>query len=89
MARFVWQSSETANALRDRVFELRFPSRLLEEGGADHALIELFGAVKDSPSELAFLMSVGKVLLPALHDAYHSYLEASDAIADGPNSSVT
>src|SRR2546426_12503580 len=49
MARFIWQNAENAHALRNRVFELRFPSRLLEEQGADHALIELFGAVKDSP----------------------------------------
>ncbi|MGB7332735.1 MAG: hypothetical protein WBD25_15225, partial [Terriglobales bacterium] len=84
LARFVWQSAETAHALRNRVFELRFPSRLLEEEGADQALIELFGAVKDSPSVPAFLLSVGKVLLPALHDYYQDYLTASDSIADGP-----
>jgi uncharacterized ferritin-like protein (DUF455 family) len=84
LARFIWQSAETAHALRNRVFELRFPSRLLEEQGADLALIELFGAVKDSPSVPAFLLSVGTVLLPALRDSYREYLEASDAIADGP-----
>ena len=27
LARYVWQSAETAHALRERVFELRFPSR--------------------------------------------------------------
>jgi uncharacterized protein DUF455 len=84
LARFVWQNAETADALRNRVFELRFPSRLLEEEGADHALIELFRAVKDSPSVLAFLLSIGKVLLPALRDSFQAYLEASDSIADGP-----
>jgi uncharacterized ferritin-like protein (DUF455 family) len=84
MARFIWQSSETAHALRERVFELRFPSRLLEEEGADRALVGLFSAVRDSPSVPAFLMSVGKILLPALRDAYQAYLEASDSIADGP-----
>jgi hypothetical protein len=84
LARFIWQSAETADALRNRVFELRFPSRLLEEQGADHALIELFSAVKDSPSVPAFLLSIGEVLLPALHDSFKEYLEASDAIADGP-----
>jgi len=71
-------------ALRNRVFELRFPSRLLEEEGADQALIELFSAVKDSPSPPAFLLSVGKILLPTLRDSYQAYLEASDSIADGP-----
>jgi uncharacterized ferritin-like protein (DUF455 family) len=84
LARFVWQSAETADSLRERVFELRFPSRLLEEEGTDRALIELFNAVKDSPSVPAFLLSVGRILLPALRDAYQAYLEASDLIADGP-----
>src|SRR3982074_3808869 len=81
MARFVWQGAETAHALRNRVFELRFPSRLLEEEGADRALIELFSAVKNSPSVPAFLLSIGKVVLPALRDSYQSYLTASDSIA--------
>jgi hypothetical protein len=84
LARYIWQSAETANSLRERVFELRFPNRLLDEEGNDRALIELFDAVKDSPSASAFLLSVGKVLLPALRDAYQAYLEASDSIADGP-----
>src|SRR6266581_3377528 len=52
LARFVWQNAETADALRERVFELRFPSRLLEEEGADHALIELFSGITDSRSVL-------------------------------------
>ena len=84
LARFIWQGAETADALRNRVFELRFPSRLLEEQGADHALIELFSAVKDSPSVPAFLLSIGEVLLPALRDSFQAYLAASDDIADGP-----
>src|SRR5215510_7321412 len=50
IARSVWQSAETAHALRERVFELRFPSRLLEEEGTDAALIDLFTAARNSPS---------------------------------------
>jgi uncharacterized ferritin-like protein (DUF455 family) len=84
LARFIWQGAETAHALRDRVFELRFPNRILEEQGTDHALIELFDGVKNSPSAAAFLLSISKVLLPALRDAYLEYLEGSDTIADGP-----
>ena len=84
LAHFLWQNAETAHALRNRVFELRFPSRLLEEEGADRALTELFGAIKNSPSAPAFLLSVAKVLLPALRESYQEYLRASDRIADGP-----
>jgi len=84
LARSLWQSAEIAHALRNRVFELRFPSRLLEEAGADGALIELFTAVQNSPSSAAFLWSLAKVFLPALRDSYREYLELSDKIADGP-----
>jgi hypothetical protein len=84
LPRFIWQSAETAHALRERVFELRFPSRMLEEEGSDRALIELFAKVKNAPSVPAFLLSLAKVLVPALRDAYRDYLTASDAIADGP-----
>jgi hypothetical protein len=84
LARFTWQNAETAHALRNRVFELRFPSRLLDEEGSDHALVDLFSGVKNSPSVAAFLLSVGKVLLPALRDSYRAYLDDSDSIADGP-----
>jgi hypothetical protein len=84
MARFIWQSSETANALRERVFELRFPSRLLEEEGSDHSLIGLIGSVRDSPSVPALLSAVGHVFLPALRGAYRDYIYASDPLADGP-----
>jgi len=84
LARYVWESAETANSLRERVFELRFPSRMMEDEGNDRALITIFDAVKDSPSVPAFLLSAGTVLLPAMRDAYQSYLEASDLIADGP-----
>jgi hypothetical protein len=84
LARYVWQSAETANSLRERVFELRFPSRMMEEEGTDRALVAIFDAVKDSPSVPSFLLSVGRVLLPAIRDAYQSYLQASDLIADGP-----
>src|SRR5215470_1360552 len=84
MAHIIWQCAESAHALRNRVFELRFPSRMLEEEGPDQALIKLFGGIKDSPSASAFLMCVTEVLLPALRDSYRVYLSASDSIADGP-----
>jgi len=84
LPRLIWQNAQTANALRERVFELRFPNRTEEEEGPDRALVALFDQVKDSPSVPAFLLALGKTLLPALHDAYDEYLATSDFIADGP-----
>ena len=84
LARFLWQNAETAHALRHRVFELRFPSRLLEEEGNDHALVEILSGARDSPSVSAYLLSMAQALLPALRDSYQAYLQTSDAIADAP-----
>jgi len=84
LPRFIWQSAQTAQALRERVFELRFPSRMLEQEGADHDVVALVNQIKNSPSVAAFLLSLGEVLMPLLRDCYCKYLKASDPIADGP-----
>lgn len=84
LPRLIWQNAQTANSLRERVFELRFPNRTVEEEGPDRALVGLFGQVRNSPSVSAFLLALGKTLLPALQDAYDEYLATSDFIADGP-----
>lgn len=84
LPRIIWQNAQTANALRDRVFELRFPNRTVEEEGPDRTLVALFDQLKNSPSFPAFILALGTTLLPALHVAYDEYLAASDFIADGP-----
>jgi uncharacterized ferritin-like protein (DUF455 family) len=81
---FSWQNAETANDLRDRVFELRFPSRLLEEQGADRPLGTAFGFLGLAPSVSAFLGALAQVTLPALRDAYDEFLRHSDPLADAP-----
>jgi hypothetical protein len=84
MAQAIWEGSRAADALRERVFELRYPSRLLEEEGADQALVSVFQALRHAPGVPAFLLALGRVLLPALLDAYTGYLDISDPIADAP-----
>jgi len=81
---FSWQSSETANSLRNRVFELRFPSQLMEQEGADRPLVGLLNQIKSAPSVPAFLRVWSEVALPALRDAYMEFLEFADALADAP-----
>jgi uncharacterized ferritin-like protein (DUF455 family) len=84
LPRFIWQSAQTAQALRDRVFELRFPSRMLDEEGPDRDLMALVNQIRGSPSVAAFLLSLGEVLMPLVRDRYREYLKVSDPIADGP-----
>lgn len=80
----IWQGAQTAQALRERVFELRFPSRMLDEEGPDRDLVGLVNQIKNSPCVAAFLLSLGEVLMPFLRDCYREYLKVSDPIADGP-----
>ena len=79
-----WQNAETANALRQRVFELRFPSRLMEHEGADKPLADFLNLLRQAPSERAFVEALANVALPALRDAYREFLAYSDPLADAP-----
>jgi uncharacterized ferritin-like protein (DUF455 family) len=81
---FSWQNVQTAHELRERVFELRYPNREMDEEGADQPLVELFDELRNSPSVLAFFSALTSVLLPAVRDAYDEYLCHSDPLADAP-----
>ena len=81
---FCWQNAETANDLRERIFELRFPSRMMEHEGADRPLAALLDEIRCAPTAAAFLTAWGSVALTALRDAYREFLEHSDPLADAP-----
>ncbi len=80
---FLWQDAMTAHALRERVFELRFPSRLLEIGD-DAPLVDVFDAARNAPSAEAFLLSLARLFKPAMLSAYREYEQLADDLADGP-----
>jgi hypothetical protein len=84
LARAAWQDSLTADAARNRVLELRYPDRTLEEG-AEAPLVRLFGSALNAPSGSALMKGMGDVFVPALHAAYLEYLETADDTADGPS----
>jgi hypothetical protein len=81
---FCWQNAETANDLRERIFELRYPSRMMEHEGADRPLAALLDQIRCAPTVGAFLGAWGSVALTALRDAYHEFLEYADPLADAP-----
>lgn len=83
LPRFTWQDAMTADALRDRVFELRYPSRMMEVG-ADAPLVELYEETIHAPNVLAFVLTLARVTKPALLEGYRAYLAEADEIADGP-----
>ena len=83
LSRSAWEDAETAKALRNRIFELRYPDRTLELG-SERPLVALFDAALDAPGPTDLLVAFAEVLLPAQRTAYEDYLELSDDIADGP-----
>ncbi|GED54081.1 DUF455 family protein [Brevibacillus borstelensis] len=83
LPKILWEDAMTANALRERVFELRFPSRILEVG-EDQQLIDLIQRARSAPNALAFLSTLAHVFKPALLQAYQTYLRLADHIGDGP-----
>jgi uncharacterized protein DUF455 len=70
LARTAWESALAADALRERVFELRFPVRFLEEQAEDLSV--------ETAGEL-------RALVRAIADEYGAYLAATDELADGPS----
>ena len=83
LPRFTWQDTLTAHALRERVFELRYPRRMLEIG-EDAPLVEVFDESINAPSAQAFLLALLRVYKPALLSAYRSYVDCADDLSDGP-----
>jgi hypothetical protein len=70
LARTAWESALAAEALRERVFELRYPTRFLDEQAEELAV--------DAPDDL-------RRLVARLSDDYAAYLDAADELADGPS----
>lgn len=80
---FLWQDALTANALRERVFELRYPSRLMELG-EDSPLVAVLDENMHAPSAEAFVLALARVIKPSMLAAYREYLRRADELADGP-----
>ena len=70
LGRTAWESALAADALRERVFELRYPTRFLDEQAEELPL--------ESADDL-------RALLAELRDDYADYLDHVDELADGPS----
>jgi hypothetical protein len=83
-AKLMWQDARTAEEIRQRVFELRYPSRLMSKEG-EEALIKFVDEARNAPNAFAFYLSLQEIFFPALRDAYQQYLNLADNIGDGPS----
>ena len=83
LARAAWQHTLAGDAFRERVFELRYPSRFLDEG-ADAPLIRVYESVIDAPSGGDFVAGLAEAVLPDLAERYQAFLADTDELDDGP-----
>jgi hypothetical protein len=79
LAEVAWQQTLAADAFRERVFELRYPVRVLEEW-ADPS----FDSLIDSPDFLPDL----RLALDELERGYREFLAATDHLNDGPTGRI-
>jgi len=79
LARIAWEQTLAADAFRERVFELRYPARVLDEW-ADAS----FDSLIDSPDFLADL----PLALEELVRRYADFLARTDALDDGPTQRI-
>jgi Protein of unknown function (DUF455) len=86
LARAAWQQTLAGDAFRERVFELRYPSRFLEEG-ADAPLIRVYEAGIDAPDADAFLAGY-VLLLEDLSSRFGMFLSRTDELDDGPTGRI-
>jgi hypothetical protein len=84
LARAAWQQTLSADAFRERVFELRYPNRFLEEGG-DAPLICVVEAGIDAPDADAFRDGLSGALLLDYAQRLGGFLAATDELDDGPS----
>lgn len=79
----MWESAQTARALRQRVLELRYPERRVSpEDEAD--LLAWFRRFGDAPSPSAFVLALAEHITPYLRRLYRKYRTLLDSLDDGP-----
>jgi hypothetical protein len=83
LARVAWQQTLAGDAFRERVFELRYPNRFLEEGG-DAPLIRVYEAAIDAPDAGRFVTALTGALLPDYAERLSAFLAQTDELDDGP-----
>lgn len=82
--RHLWHDSLHANALRERVLELRYPRRDVE---VDHdpELTAFLDYLTRAQTDAEFALGIYTVMKPALIAAYENYLSNADALNDAPS----
>jgi hypothetical protein len=79
-----WQDSLHANAMRERVLELRYPRRDVDNRH-DPQLVAFLAQLTRAQTDAEFALGIYGVVKPALVAAYQAYCEGGDELADAPS----
>jgi hypothetical protein len=79
-----WHDSLHADALRNRVLELRYPRRDVDSDH-DPGLVAFLGELTKAKTDAEFALGVYEVVKPALVRAYRAYQASGDALNDAPS----
>jgi uncharacterized ferritin-like protein (DUF455 family) len=82
--RHLWHDSLHADALRNRVLELRYPRRDVD---VDHdpQLVGFLEQLTRAQNDAEFALGIYRVVKPALIATYQAYLAGGDALDDAPS----
>jgi hypothetical protein len=83
LAADMWQTTQSADALRARVLELRYPRRDVDKK-YDPEVMAFTGELAKAATLRAFIAGVYNVALPALVEEYNAYLRRTDLLDDAP-----
>jgi uncharacterized ferritin-like protein (DUF455 family) len=84
LARHIWLDAEHADAIRQRVLELRFP-RVDVDLDVDQSLIAVLAKLPSTVSDAEFLGGIYQVVKPQILAAMECYLALSDPLDDAPS----
>jgi uncharacterized ferritin-like protein (DUF455 family) len=84
LARHIWLDAEHANAIRQRVLELRYPRVDVDLDG-DKALLAVLAKLPSTNTDGEFLAGVYRIVKPAVLAAVERYLQQSDPLDDAPS----
>jgi uncharacterized ferritin-like protein (DUF455 family) len=84
LAHHIWLDAEHADAIRQRVLELRFP-RVDVDLDVDRSLIAVLGTLPSTNSDAEFLAGVYRVIKPEVLRTLQRYLSQSDPLDDSPS----
>jgi len=84
LARLQYEAAQHCDAMRSRILELRVSTNTVN-AAPDEALTIFFDEAEHLPEPYPYLAVLTQFIVPAVRDAYHTYLSTTNDLADYPS----